>query len=778
MTYPSNNRLYQDTESCGFYGPTILIQYAVGNEEPKIHDIWLEPVGKTLSLIEMIMHHSGGVVGFNNTHDSYHYNMTYGVLSMLPKLRKPEILDYYDCATEVSGRSKESYHEARDRFCVKPYKSIDLMLHGRKGEFQATLNQKDIRIRKVPRALALILVKELNARVKIPDIYFCRSKKGYSWDILPLHEETKKEITPTEIAKFREGEIKLRVDPNFVNLRLRFYPTTAMKAIVEKVLGYTDTDTISQMEELPKVEEHGWWPWCGDGWLKVINHHILSWTHNTRRRKYAKNDVVYLRAIDEYFGYPEMGDDDSELAFAVGAMYWRGFAIDVDLTKERLSKSNTEYNCIAQEVNVNSPIKVLSFLHEVCDPLEKIVVTDTQGDTLEAIQESEDWKETNPTLVKRASLVLKGRHISKEINLLEKLLKVGRLHVNFKVTGAKSNRMAGGSEGYLSKGGSINPQGIGNSIRDLFILAFSDMLLSGGDYDSNQIAIAEAVYQDENLRESLLKGLKFHGIMGSFYYKLPYEEILKSKDLKEGPKAYYANSKTADFAWLFGAMIPKLAQALKLPEEQVTEAFIEIENEFPGIKINRERIFQDYAALRQGERGGAITWKEPKDYVESFLGFRRYFTLEFSIIRALYDLAQEVYKGTASEELKEAGKYIKVVRTDRLQTGTGALCSSLYGAAFGIQGQVQRSAGNHGIQSPEANIVKGLQRTVWDFQPYGCKPWMVMPLNCHDELQCPTHPSIVHKVKESVDSYNERVKEKVPLSSMKWFINQKSWGKE
>lgn len=758
--------IYQDTESCGFYGPTILIQYALGPGDVTLHNIWKEPVRKTLDLIEWMMNHKGGIIGYNQAHDQYHYNKTYGILKMLPPNDPPEILDYYDCEKE---------DESKDLYCVKPVKCLDLMLYGRKSEFQATMNQKDIRIKRVPRALAKVLVQELQARVKIPAIYFSKSKKGYRWEIVPIHDETKKEVTPEEVSKARKGELQLRIDPNFVNLRLKFSPTTAMKAIVEKVLGFTDVETIDKMPELPKPEEYGWWPSYGDGWLKVIDQHIDGWTYNKRRLEYAKNDVVYTRAIDEYFGYPDLGDDDSELACAVGAMFWRGFAVDVPAIRSKYAEVKQKCELTKAKVNINAPKQVLKFFHEVCSPLQKVVVKDTKKETLDNIMNSKDWLDSNPKLVERVKMVVEGRHLFKELDLYDKLIRAGRLHVIFKVIGTKSNRMSGGSESYLSRGGSINPQGVkkGSSIRALFLLAFADMVLCGGDFDSFEVSIAEARYGDPKLRERLMSGLKFHGIMGSFFYKKPYEEILATSEInKNEPDGLYARAKTADFGWFYGAQVPKLAQTLWLEEEEVEGAFAELAEEFPMIREAQRQDYEDFTALRQPNGPGTkVEWFEPKEYVESFLGFKRYFTMEWSVVRALYDLAQD-----PSKEILDIGKKIKVVRSDRLQTGTGAVRSALYGAAFGIQGQIQRSAANHKIQSPGGQKTKELQRKIWDFQPAGIHRWLVMPLNCHDEVQCPVVPELVEAVKDRVNETVESFKSDIPLAKMKWLTNLKSWG--
>ena len=46
--------------------------------------------------------------------------------------------------------------------------------------------------------------------------------------------------------------------------------------------------------------------------------------------------------------------------------------------------------------------------------------------------------------------------------------------------------------------------------------------------------------------------------------------------------------------------------------------------------------------MRQpGGIGSKVEWHEPADFVESMLGFRRYFTLENRICKTLFDLADD-----------------------------------------------------------------------------------------------------------------------------------------
>ena len=106
-----------------------------------------------------------------------------------------------------------------------------------------------------------------------------------------------------------------------------------------------------------------------------------------------------------------------------------------------------------------------------------------------------------------------------------------------------------------------------------------------------------------------------------------------------------------------------------------------------------------------GRHRHEVVWKEPADYAETMLGFRRYFTLENRIARAIFDLARKPPK-----HWKDCK--VKVVRRDRVQTAGGAVSSALYGAAFSMQAANMRAAANHEIQSPGAEITKHVQRKI------------------------------------------------------------------
>lgn len=91
-------------------------------------------------------------------------------------------------------------------------------------------------------------------------------------------------------------------------------------------------------KEEPKLEGHAW-PAC-------IDRFIDWWGTKEDARDYARDDVVYTRALDRHFGNPEPNDDDSMLSIMVPIIRWRGFRIDVagmkalrDKTAEKVRQS-------------------------------------------------------------------------------------------------------------------------------------------------------------------------------------------------------------------------------------------------------------------------------------------------------------------------------------------------------------------------------------------------------------------------------------------------------
>ncbi|MEE9548734.1 MAG: DNA polymerase [Nitrosomonadaceae bacterium] len=745
-----------DSETCGFHGVMVLLQYAEDDGEIILYNVWKNPIHETLTLLEWIA--SQEVCMFNAAFDWFHISKIYAMFSMFPDHDAiPE--DHIEELAILEEKARLS------PFCIKPKACIDLMLHARKGPYQSLMKRNDVRIRRVPTRLAEPLQKELEKRIEFDGIYFARRKDKHAprWNIRDVH--------------FPDGDI----NPDFKDIVLKFHASGALKTLAEHALG-RKPDTILKMADvaiskkmLPKefgyapfalaVGRPGRWNWA---WPEVLHAHISHWAFHSIARKYASDDVKHTRDLYHHFDRPRAGDTDSELACMVGAVRWRGFAIDIDKLKKQRNK------CIAARTDVpTSPNGVKGYLGMVMSPLESKVLNDGTGKViLEAIAEwkSEDLEPGEPWVnplrymphraAIRAQEVLDAREADKEIQDLDKLILAGRFHASFKVIGTKSTRMSGDDD--------LNSQGIKGTdeVRECFPLADPGFILVGGDFVSFEVTISEAVYKDPKLREDLLAGKKIHALFAQELFDMSYDQVMTTKGTSDDK---YVDGKRGIFAMNYGGTAYTLQTRIGISEEVAEKAFKDFGERYPGIARARKRIKKMFCSMQQpAGLGTQVVWKEPSDYIESLLGFKRYFTLENKICKALFDMAQNPPGSWKNVR-------IKVKRRERVQTASGAVQTALYAAAFAIQGSNLRAAANHEIQSTGAEITKEVQRALWDLQPCGVHQWLVLPLNIHDEVLTPCKPELVDKISEAVSKTVESFRPIVPLIKMDWKEGLTSW---
>ncbi|MHC4301842.1 MAG: DNA polymerase [Planctomycetota bacterium] len=777
-------KLYLDTETCGFHGLPVLIQYAIDDGDIQLFEPWTRPAHESCDLIEELMQHA--LVGFNLSFDMFHLCKLYTIFRLLPPDMIPAENIPLVATLEPVGR---------DGPCVKPASALDLMLISRQDKYQCLMSRDPVRIRKVPTVLAGALAKELEDRIELDGILFAKRKdtNAPKWQVYD--------------RKNKKGEI----DPDFKDVCLMFNPAGGLKFLAEYALGLDPEFHSFKDVEVPKEfrpYELGYVPFAlgvstpeknwecfdkhgeskGHAWPAVIENHIDHWATNEEARRYARDDVKYTRLLDEHFGCPEPGDDDSVLSCMVAAVRWHGFVVDTDKTSELLAKAQAIVE--RSPVNVNKPDQVRRYIRDCMDDTEALLIDDsTKKSNLEQIRDEMVVEEEGELCIKcfgdgclrcrgkgeldrgpmpaseRAREILEIKQAAKEVELHSKLLKAGRFHASFKVIGTLSSRMSGGD--------GLNAQGIKHSeeVRSMFPLAWDGMVLCGGDFDSFEVTLADAVFKDPALRAALLSGKKIHALMGQAIYPgTSYEEILASDGNKE--LDMYARGKQAVFAMLYGGDHNTIHNKLAIPLSVAEDAFTRFQRQYPGIKRSREDNFERFQALKQPDGiGTAITWTEPDDYSETFLGFRRYFTLENRVSKELFNLARRPPKHWRKVDLK-------VVRRDREQRVAGAVSSAVYGSAFQIQAGNTRAANNHLIQSPGAQITKRVQRRIWDLQPAGVNDWLVAPMNIHDEIMVVTHPSVVDAVAEVVEESVESYRPQVPLIGMKWFKKLLNWGEK
>lgn len=756
--------LFFDTETIGLSGMPIIVQYVEDDgSDIKIHEFWRTPIKESLELIEWIT--TKTVCAFNINFDWFMLSKIY---TTFIQLNDPDFVP-------ENNIDRVAIAEERARFldiCLKPKSALDLMLVARKGKFQSLMARSNIRVKRIPNILVADVYEELKKRIHLDDIYFAKRKDQNSpqWRVVD--------------TKDTESEI----DQGFSDIVLVFNASGALKVLAQHALGIEEENILKFSDvEVPsywqvKDKGLGFAPFAlGFGepgnwngmWPQFIKFHIQHWAFNSLARKYSKNDVVYLQKLYEYFGRPELGDDDSALACSAASARWRGFAIDTKNIQKQLTEAIEKSGDTP-----TAPKQAKAYLKEVMDDDEwvcsDIDASGTGAVILEAIAGKKNTKgvwcynwmtdsETPHPAAIRAREILEARWADKDKNNWEKLLRARRFHAAFDVIGTKSSRMSG------MKGGGLNAQGIraGKKTRECFPLADFDkgQVLSGGDFVSFEIVIAEAEYNDPKLREDLLAGKSIHGLFAESLFEIPYDEVMATKSENE----CYTDGKRGIFGKMYGGDINTLVTRLGISEEIATAGSNRFDERYKGVKKAREKIFQQFCSMRQpGGIGTKVEWHTPDNYAETKLGFRRYFTLENQICKALFDLAENPPK-------KWQDVRIKVKRRDRLQLAGGACRSALFAAAFNIQAKNMRAAANHMIQSVGAQITKHVQRKIGDLQPCGVNPWVVQTFNVHDEIHVVSQPEIVEEIASIVNDTVESYKNQIPLIKIDWNKSETSW---
>jgi len=706
--------------------------------------------------------------------------------------------------------------EEQSRFldvCIKPKSAMDVFLHARKGPYQSLMARKDIMIKRVPRELAPALAAELENRIELDGIYFSKRSDPYApkWQVFESDESRFKNV----ILKFNaSGALKvlarhaLKAEAMiFTDIEPETHPYEVGWAPFAKAISSKEQNW---RVKLKGKKAHRF------AWPRLIQSHINHWRYYEPARKYGADDVIYTRDLWRYFGKPEFGDDDSILACMVGSVRWHGFRVDIEEIKKERDKAALRKGSAPID-----PVRAKAYIAKELDEIEILHFTSTKKIELEALADmkcdcEEDDIEINnlnqlgidfgnqtvencsrcmgagkhPAAV-RAQEVLDSRRARKEEEVLLKIIQAGRFHASFKVIGTLSSRMAG-SDG-------LNAQGINNTpeVRGCFKLADLDFILCIGDFDAFEVVILDAVYPDENLHKHLITkkpcqkcdqtgkigeavcdecngtleaAYKIHGLFAmEMFPHLSYADVIKSKGQA---KDYYTLGKNGVFTMAYGGDEFTLINKYGVAEDVAIQAYARWNRKYPDQAKERQRIFDQFCPMKQpGGLGTQVIWHKPADYIESIFGFRRYFTLENKICKALFDLAQDIPK--AWRKLN-----IKVVRRDREQKVASAVSSALYGAAFSIQSSAMRAAANHVIQSAGATITKKVQRNIWNLQPSGVAPWRTIPMNIHDEIASPTKPEYVDEVNDIVNQTVESFRSKVPLIKMEWASGAKSWAEK
>ena len=360
----------------------VLLQYAVEDGPITLYEVWRRPIRETLALIEWICQHT--VVGFNLSFDWFHLCKTYTIFRLCDPDWIPE--EHID---EIALLEPQ----AQDGPCVKPAAALDLMLHSRKGPMQSLMAREDVRIKRVPTALAYALAGELEARVEFDNIYFAKraDPDAPRWQVFDRHDSF--------------GDL----DADFKDVVLKFNPAGGLKFLAEHILKLKPKFHYSDVEPSPtwRPYELGYAPtalavsspekgWAIEAdeeggqrvtkyaWPGVIRKFIDHWATRADAREYANDDIVYTRELDKHFGHPEPGDNDSTLACMVAAVRWHGFTINREGIAELLCKARQVV--AASPVNINKPSEVRAYVTAAMNDTETVILEEsTKKANLEAI---------------------------------------------------------------------------------------------------------------------------------------------------------------------------------------------------------------------------------------------------------------------------------------------------------------------------------------------------------------------------------------------------------
>lgn len=711
----------------GFIGPTTLLQWAMDSDSIEVLDVFGTRVGRLLELIEFWCAHPDGVGGFNLTHDWFHIARLHAVAAAV-----------HVAAGNVPMTPAAWYEHVQvavlKSWCVKPVTALDLMLHARKGPMQSLMERDDVRLRRIPAILAEPLAEELTKRLNLPGIYFERRRDGASWQV---------EKEPD--------------DPDFPGVYLKFGAKGGLKPLGRHVLGVETIDYPLPDELDP--DQRVW-----DLWHELphelVEAHARYWRTNSTARRYAIQDVELLRGLRRAWNNPPPGDTDSILACKVGAARWRGWSLNIPMLEEVLATSEREMNLAPR-----APRAVLAGLRERAGPVLGAVIEDTTAETLERLVK------LGGPVGEFAHRVTTARSSEKRADMARKLIAQRRAHFDFKVIGALSGRQSGA--------GGINAQGVERGpMRHCFSLADPGEHIEGGDFDGFEITIADAVYMDPALRADLEAGKKIHAILGADIYELDPAEVKatdKSGANKPDPLGrgwdgdLYNPAKHGVFTLIYGGQAQKVAETMRIPVETAEAGLERFFKRYPMVLTGMQGDEELFCSMTQPNGPGTrVIWRDPADKVVSLLGFPRFFTLENSLVKFLFELAQDL-----PSSLQAFERSVRVKRRERYQTPGGAVRSALYAAAFNLQARNMRAARNHRIQATGAGITKELERAIWDQQPSGIHPWVVRPFNVHDEVPCATANG--HTVSDVAAGVVERFRPIVPLLKLEWKVDAMDW---
>ena len=227
------------------------------------------------------------------------------------------------------------------------------------------------------------------------------------------------------------------------------------------------------------------------------------------------------------------------------------------------------------------------------------------------------------------------------------------------------------------------------------------------------------------------------------------------------------------FALVYGGDWNTLVQKLGVTEARAKAAYADFVKRYPGIDKARHKTFDAFCSMRQPAGiGRAVVWADPAEYIETFLGFRRYFTPGKQDLQGPLRPGPQRRRSTGGRARSRWCGAIACRRpAGRCRRPSTVPPSRCRPPTCGPRPTTKS-------RSPGAEITKSVQRRLWDLQPAGVHPLLLAPLNVHDELMVVAKPAIVPHITANVREVVESYRAKVPLIGMTWFEGMDNWAEK
>ncbi len=486
---------------------------------------------------------------------------------------------------------------------------------------------------------------------------------------------------------------------------------------------------------------------------------------------YAKLDPLFTRYLWEQLGQPVEPTDNDEMAACVGYTRYYGFDLDqsvLELTEQFYRSKIEAAEKLLAGINLGSSKQRLALLRQY-DPL----IMSSRKEVVGALAKTD--RPCAP--IAQAMLDYGIYHQRLDQVLKARGCRTGRLHVDLKVLGTATNRMAGS--------GAFNIQGIAqaeytkrlaNGEPDkkspLAGLRAAIKCVAGGDFDALEVNVAAYAYGCEQLQRDVnTPGFDLHLMTAVLVSPLlrreyvtmgqekAYEWAMAAKvdkahaDHGRVLKARKEHGKRVVFATLYGCEAAKIAEILGCSIEEAQAALDRFFGRYRGVGEFR-RANEAEVCTADTETWDRNSVAKMVRSVESLFGYRRNWDFEARTAEIMWQIGQSGIRlavdGTVIRS-EEKGK----------QSFANAVRSACLGAAISIQAAVARQRANAPIQIAGSECCKRLAADIW-------RAIRLPMINCHDELIFPSHPNFdLARIKQIESEFLTERRRTIPTLSIK-----------